>query len=392
MPEGPERHSDPALGRIAVYVATTAGPVRIELVEQDPDLEQSMVVLTRDWEALQEISGRYRSFVAGGGPVSRAYGPAGDVPFRLEVSGRITSGESWNLGVLVAHGLARAKRLAVPGEPVAQILLLTGNLDSQLGIKPDIEHLRDKLDSSRELVASAHRDATPIVFCLPNVTVQGAVPDGLELLRFDRAEPLLDRFAIPHITSGPPGGDESPRPRAASRPVLNGMAAVAVVASLVLAANVIPWDPDPPPPPAPDAPRIVVSELSAGDGTTCHALQYAAFDSTFDLGGGATADGFRRRLLQPGADGALPASSASAICGLSITLFPGAGATQTTGSLEVLSGRLVGQAAPIRSETFTVRTVWTYHVPRRPPEPIRYTVTARSESGSETRISHRVEP
>ncbi len=78
---------------IAVYVATTAGPVRVErIVVEDAPLSQ--VYQGRTYRPLEPVSAAYGDFVGPGGPVEKAFSPFESRSFRLEVSGPIGSGNS----------------------------------------------------------------------------------------------------------------------------------------------------------------------------------------------------------------------------------------------------------------------------------------------------------
>ena len=93
----------------AVYIATTAGPVRVERIVGE-EVPQSNVFVGRDYKPLEPLSSDYQAFVAPGGPVDVAFGPFEASSFRLDVSGPISTGNSWELAVFIAHGLAKLGR------------------------------------------------------------------------------------------------------------------------------------------------------------------------------------------------------------------------------------------------------------------------------------------
>ena len=97
--------------KVAVYIATTNGPVQIELVSKE-NIPRSEVVLSGDFIPLENMSSEYHHFVIGSGPVSRAFGPFPNTSFHMELTSSIDSGRSWHLAALIAHGLAQNNELA----------------------------------------------------------------------------------------------------------------------------------------------------------------------------------------------------------------------------------------------------------------------------------------
>src|SRR4051812_18835389 len=116
--------------RVAVFVATTDGPARVERITRER-APQSMVCLNRSSTVLP-ISAAYDSFVRpGSGVIERAFGPFEPGAFRLDVSAPIEAGESWQLGFFVAHALAASSRdicFSAP-EDADAVLWLTGRVD-----------------------------------------------------------------------------------------------------------------------------------------------------------------------------------------------------------------------------------------------------------------------
>lgn len=128
--------------RVAVSVATTRGPVRILRIREENPAVRSVICLDGTFSALP-ISRDYDAFVrAPTGVIERETGhPA----YRVDVDGPIESGDSWHLGVYLAHMLARAGRLAEKGEAVAVKLLVTGSLDRSLSVGA-VSHVKEKFE------------------------------------------------------------------------------------------------------------------------------------------------------------------------------------------------------------------------------------------------------
>ena len=88
--------------RIRVVVATTEGPSTVLRVTAEDPAVRSVVCLGRSATALP-ISRAYDAFVrAPTGIVERAVGHRA---FRLDVSAPIDDGDSWQLGLYLAHRL-----------------------------------------------------------------------------------------------------------------------------------------------------------------------------------------------------------------------------------------------------------------------------------------------
>jgi hypothetical protein len=96
------------------------------------------------------ISGDYDAFIRQpSGVIEREFGQLEPSTFRLDVSGPIDEGDSWQLGVYAAHMLAAAGRLAPYEESTKMAIWLTGSVDNDLLIGP-VAHLPEKLHASRD--------------------------------------------------------------------------------------------------------------------------------------------------------------------------------------------------------------------------------------------------
>jgi hypothetical protein len=150
--------------RIAVYVATTGGPVLIERItpERAP---QSMMCLRRT-STILPISGDYDDFIRpGSGVIEREFGPFEDHSFRLDVTAPIGAGKSWQLGVFIAHAIAASTEFELAAEvgDADEILMLTGQVDYDLNVG-SVNHIPEKLVGLTEALAEmSDRAATWIV-------------------------------------------------------------------------------------------------------------------------------------------------------------------------------------------------------------------------------------
>jgi len=129
--------------RIRVLVATTEGPVEIEsLVAEDAILARSVVCIAGSTETAG-IDREYHAFVdRGTGLIARLYGHD---RFRLDVSGRVDAGSSWQLGVFIAHALHATGRLAHKGEEAGTVVLATGRVQPLDEVVLEVGHVDHKL-------------------------------------------------------------------------------------------------------------------------------------------------------------------------------------------------------------------------------------------------------
>src|SRR5262245_31486541 len=100
--------------KVRVLIPTTAGLAKVLLLtEEDSAIGRSVACIGGSTRTA-DIDADYTAFVARAtGVVERLFGhPC----YRLDVSDRIDAGSSWQLGVLTAHALRAAGRLAREGE------------------------------------------------------------------------------------------------------------------------------------------------------------------------------------------------------------------------------------------------------------------------------------
>ena len=131
--------------KVAVYIGTTHGPVRIERIRQEP-VPLSEVFIGRGIEPLAEISAEYENFVRPGRPVDKAFGPFSNVSFRMDLSKEIKAGKSWQLAAFVAHGLQTSGLLAGPEDKPGRVIVLTGMVNADYKIEK-VGYIPEKLDA-----------------------------------------------------------------------------------------------------------------------------------------------------------------------------------------------------------------------------------------------------
>lgn len=388
---------------IAVYIATTAGPVRIERIVGET-VPQSNVFVGRGYKPLEPVSADYDDFVAPGGPVARAFGPFETASFRLDVSGPIDTGNSWELAVFVAHGLAKAGRLASPGDDCDAVFLLTGRVDADLGVGA-VGHIGEKISSARGLISENAKVGRGVIFYMPvaDGPITGAV-DGMTINTIDDARAVLDeQSARPQqVTQTAPPTQLPERPAMAPkrhlwRTVLIAGIAIGGIGYAMTGEDIFTRNSDqpadqeapakkPPTVPAPDAapvvlnpkpsattgPRVDVFERRPPPGKTCLDVHFGDFQVR------------EQKLdLKPGT--ASPVSLRQGLCGLRIRYVGAETPEPNIALLTIVSGRFVGQSEKRWSKTFAGETSRTLDLPGRSDGPIEIEVSV-AEYGDKGKI------
>jgi hypothetical protein len=156
----------------AVYIGTTAGPVRIYRIINEP-VPLSEVFVGRGLEAIMPMSVDYGNFLKEGRPVYRAFGPFENASFRMDLSAPITSGNSWNLSVFIAHGLLSDGQFAEEGDKVDKIFWLTGKMNADCDVE-HVGHIPEKLAASESLFHGAQIDKIPVSVFIPSSEIENA--------------------------------------------------------------------------------------------------------------------------------------------------------------------------------------------------------------------------
>ena len=137
----------------AVFIATTGGPVQV--LQLTPErAPQSMVCVNRTTNVLP-VSKLYDQFVKpGSGVVEREFGPFDAHSFRVDVSGPIDTGNSWQLGMYLVHALHASPehRLVEDIAAADEIIWATGCVDYHLNVT-EVDHVAAKIQATLDLFA-----------------------------------------------------------------------------------------------------------------------------------------------------------------------------------------------------------------------------------------------
>jgi hypothetical protein len=157
---------------VRVYIATTQAPSEVQRIAKEDPHVRSVVCLNGTSEALP-ISAAYDAFVRKPtGVIERKYGHS---VYRLDVSERISDGESWQLGFFIAHALFATDTLAGKGEKADRAVWVTGEVDRDLKVNP-VDHVVEKLRQSATLFAELEAAGIPLTIFIPRANAEGIKP------------------------------------------------------------------------------------------------------------------------------------------------------------------------------------------------------------------------
>lgn len=122
-------------------IATTRGPAQVLNIARENPSVRSVICVGGALTALP-ISPAYDAFVRE--PTGVVERMTGHPVYRTDISAPIDAGESWQLGLFLAHALCIADALAMPGESPTMTVLVTGGLDRDLKVTP-VSHVAEKL-------------------------------------------------------------------------------------------------------------------------------------------------------------------------------------------------------------------------------------------------------
>jgi hypothetical protein len=152
-------------GKLRVLIATTNGPVEVQLLtEEDPVIGRCVACIGGTTETA-DIAAAYHAFVVR--PTGVIEARFGHPCYRLDVSGRIDAGSSWQLGVFVAHALLSVGRLAQENDVADGILWVTGSVrpvDLTVGA---VSHVPEKLANSLDRLKQELNARRPVLLAVP---------------------------------------------------------------------------------------------------------------------------------------------------------------------------------------------------------------------------------
>jgi hypothetical protein len=201
--------------KLRVVIPTTNGPVEVLLLtEEDPGIGRCVACIGGTTETAN-IAAAYHAFVVRPtGVIERLFGhPC----YRLDVSGQIDAGSSWQLGALAAHALHAAGRLAQEDDSADGVLWATGSVrpvDLTVG---GVSHVLEKLTSSMDRLKEELSAGREVVLAIPQenaaslaATVMADLAAlGAEVIELSHVQALFDALAVKR-PEGPPRIGKTP--------------------------------------------------------------------------------------------------------------------------------------------------------------------------------------
>lgn len=352
--------------RFAVYIGATGGPVRIErFVAEGTPLSE--VFVGRAVEPLIPMATAFDNFMRPGRPPERLFGLFEDGGWRMDISAPIDSGDSWELAVLIAFGLAREGRLARPGERSDAAIWLTGRVNADLQVG-SVGHVAEKLADSRILLDDLEIPCT----CFVPV---GAGIDDERVIEVSGAAEIVERLGIrvDEQRSASPGKKISPSMK---------VAVATLVLMLVGTTITVGYLDDVPvrkpvgisSAAGPVVPVITVTALRPVSGSSCAAVHFNAAPPV-------------REKLSPGG-GRIELKADRTLCGLGVAVDgqpgnrPGSTFAAFSGSDPAeIHGQPGEPDAPVRVDG---HHEWSAMLPAGIDTPFEMVVTVAGEGGMQT--------
>ncbi len=205
--------------KVRVLIPTTTGVVEILLLaEEDPVIGRSVACIGGTTQ-VADIDAGYHAFVARPtGVVERLFGHS---CYRLDVSGRIDAGSSWQLGVLLAHALHAEGRLAQEGDAAQCVIWATGTVRSVDLSVGAVSHVGEKVALSLDRLQEEAGAGRRVVVAVPAHNAAGLSRQmrdrlatlDMEVVEVDTLGPLWKRL---DLSLRPIEGQDVPGARAAA--------------------------------------------------------------------------------------------------------------------------------------------------------------------------------
>ena len=148
------------MSRYEVLIPTTRHAVKVmSITAEAPDIK-SVVCLNETYQALP-ISAGYEQFVRRPtGIIEKLLGPSA---YRVDVSAPITQGDSWQLGLALAHILKHNDEFVDNGG--GTLIWASGEVDSQLRVN-SVDHIAAKIEASHEILQSAQENGQRVILLI----------------------------------------------------------------------------------------------------------------------------------------------------------------------------------------------------------------------------------
>lgn len=343
---------------IRVFIGTPEGAARVQSITEEDAGVQSVICLDGRAVALP-VSPEYDSFVRRPtGLIEAAYGHAA---YRIDVSLPIEEGRSWQFGVLAAHALHAARRLATGDAPADHVVWTTGEVDRDLKLHP-VAHLSEKLRRASALVAECKASGLPITLYVPRANFAELDPawlreQGLADAKFVPVDSVTELFAslklsFPHVKGTPQRANKQ---GGSFRRLMTYLTLAALAAAIVALMRTSPDET-----PGPGTPDPGVSPPEGGLKISALVSRPAANHDCAAARRGQVPLRLISQALLPGS----PTETAGAICGLAYAVET----EENNVRLWIFTARSAPPEAPVTTK------VRARYVSVRPKDPYEFTM------------------
>ena len=191
-----------------VFIPTTRGAARILSITKEAPEIRSVLCIEGSFEALPVSTG-YDQFVRR--PTGVVEKLLGEGSYRTDLDKPITQGDSWQLGLLLAHVLHVADRLTSTriGPSASEALWASGEVTPALDIRP-VDHMRQKFNESCALLQEMHDGGTRVTLLLHPTNLEDIadlVPEDWYIIAADTVRDAIAgiglELAMPPNTTAP---------------------------------------------------------------------------------------------------------------------------------------------------------------------------------------------
>ena len=199
-----------------VFIPTTRGAARILSITKEAPEIRSVLCIEGSFEALPVSTG-YDQFVRR--PTGVVEKLLGEGSYRTDLDKPITQGDSWQLGLLLAHVLHAADRLTSTriGPSASGAVWASGEVTPALDIRP-VDHMRQKFNESCALLKEMHDGGTRVTLLLHPTNLEDIadlVPEDWNIIAADTVRDAIAgiglELAIPPTTTAPIARPQSRR-------------------------------------------------------------------------------------------------------------------------------------------------------------------------------------
>jgi hypothetical protein len=191
-----------------VFIPTTRGAARILSITKEAPEIRSVLCIEGSFEALPVSTG-YDQFVRR--PTGVVEKLLGEGSYRTDLDKPITQGDSWQLGLLLAHVLHAADRLTSTriGPSASGAVWASGEVTPALDIRP-VDHMRQKFNESCALLQEMHDGGTRVTLLLHPTNLEDIadlVPEDWNIIAADTVRDAIAgiglELAMPPTTTAP---------------------------------------------------------------------------------------------------------------------------------------------------------------------------------------------